>query len=108
MWKDDERLLELFNHVDEKGTFPCMCPSCNKKGGHVFLYRFDEEDSVGSGWAWCSLCKGYSHVTYKIPGWWENMESIDEDRLETEPDYLDSISTEIDKHLTGMLNRNNR
>ncbi len=76
-----EYMTELSVFIDESGTFA----STNEKN-----------DEYGAGWVWCSKCKSYVHVRYKIPSWWKNLESINEDLLEDSPEYLDGLSNKID------------
>ena len=97
MWNENDKVLKVLNFELKSIKYPTLCPECNDEGIHVYFHRFNKNDEYGAGWVWCSKCKSYAHVRYKIPSWWKNLESINEDLLEDSPAYLDSLSDKIDK-----------
>ena len=75
MWSDEKDDIMLL--LDENSNkFPRECPCCGKKTGHVFFFKNNKEDRIGSAWAWCSECNEYSHSRYVIPDWWRNYDGI--------------------------------
>lgn len=92
--------MKLFEEDDD--TFPRKCPCCGALDGHIFMYRYTEEDVYGSAWAWCSDCKEFSHSRYLLPDWWKNYENIDENELHSYPDNLDIQKEKIDKWVNSL------
>lgn len=106
MWIDNDEILKLLDSAKLLSRkYPCRCPVCRKKTAHIFLQRF-EESTIGGGWVWCSSCKNYSHCSYYVPDWWENIPTVDEERLESEPDYLEEKKDEIDAHVLQVVLKN--
>jgi transcription elongation factor Elf1 len=99
MWKDSDDLLI---YADENNLFSSMypktCPVCNHKSVHLYLHRFEENDSIGAIWLWCSNCMSYTHAQFRIPNSWNNLATIDENALESDPEYLEGIFMDIDDH----------
>lgn len=107
MWNNNEEIIKLLDGTKLLSRkYPCRCPSCRKKSAHLFLHRFDDSP-IGGGWVWCSNCKSYLHCSYHIPDWWENEPSIDEERLESRPDYLEELKGSIDAHVTRLIQKAN-
>ena len=106
MWKDNNKninkvLFDLTNVV-----FPAKCPICGAKEYHMYMAKFDKKDNHGSGWVWCSKCNNYSHYQYLIPDNYDNCPSIDDDKLESEPTYLDENKDIIDRWINCYYNDN--
>ena len=105
MWKDNDDLLI---YGDENKLFlsmyPKVCPLCNHESVHLYLHRFEDDDAIGAMWLWCSNCKSYTHAQYRIPNIWKNIESIDENALESKTEYLDNLSKDIDDHVNRIVN----
>lgn len=104
MWKENDKIINLLNESTLLSSpYPQKCPECNKESVHVYLHRFDEQDEIGAAWIWCSECHSYSHVRYKIPSVWKNCNSIDEEQLDSIPEYLDQHSKNIDQHVNQFI-----
>ncbi|MCR4609789.1 MAG: hypothetical protein K5750_08885 [Eubacterium sp.] len=96
MWNENDIVLSALNKKDTGDRYPMICPNCGETGIHVYYHRFDDDDKYGAGWIWCSKCRSYAHVRCQIPSWWKNLEIIDEELLESTPDYLEGFSEDID------------
>lgn len=95
MWSDErDTIMDLLD--DTEKIFPAKCPCCGENEGHIFFYKHNECDRLGSAWAWCSSCKEFSHSRHIIPDWWKNMNEIGLNQLNAEPDNLDALKCEID------------
>ncbi len=98
MWNENDNILNVLNKNNYDNKFPMICPNCGEAGIHIYYHRFDDSDEYGAGWIWCSKCKSYAHVRCQIPSWWKNLEMVDEELLESTPDYLEGFSEDIDNH----------
>lgn len=108
MWQNNDKIMNLLEVADKKKfRVPFKCPVCGDESAHVFFYKFDAEDTAGPAWSWCSRCNSYSHVRYRIPEWWKNLCSLDEDELCSTPEYLEKNKTIIDSHLDSIISSNN-
>ena len=105
MWNDDDdRIMQISASLgNNEETFPKKCPICGCKEAHVFFFK-NNESKMGSLWEWCSNCKKYSHSRFLVPDWWENMNAIDSEKLEGNPDYLDAHKNEIDDWVNELVN----
>ena len=100
MWKDnDDRIIRLLNIPADK-KFPEICPICGKQSGHIYMHRYNENH--GGIWAWCSSCHNYAHLSGIIPCWWENYEEIDENNLNSIPEYLDQNVDRLDSWINNL------
>jgi hypothetical protein len=100
MWTEKDELLTLLGESNILSTkYPTVCPSCKQKTIHLYMHRFGQSNSHGSAWVWCDACRSYLHCQYMIPDKWMNLDSIDEDLLMNDPDYLDTMSASIDEHI---------
>ena len=103
MWKENDILLPL---LDENRIlsmkYPVECPICKQKSIHLYLHRFDEDNTIGSAWIWCSGCISCLHAGYRIPPKWKNLDQIDEAKLTSDPEYLASLTASIDKHINSI------
>ena len=57
----------------------------------------------GGLWLWCSACKQFFHSSVYVPTWWSNLPIVDENQLSAFPQYLDALSTRIDKHINQLI-----
>lgn len=105
MWEDsNDMILDLLDYLsNDSVVFPLRCPICGSNDGHVFMFK--EKDDLGSCWVWCSKCKNYSHVRYKIPKWWQNFDKISVDDLEGKPLILEQNKNIIDSYLNDLLKK---
>ncbi len=102
MWLSDDKIMNIFNYLDYSNNFPCVCPVCGKKEGHIFMFRPSLEKRRGGGWVWCSSCKNSAHVDMAVPDWWVNNPEIDASKLTFDPDYLEDNKKIIDQWITGL------
>ena len=102
MWKDSDKLVEIYNHFIEGGTkVPYECPECNSKAVHVYLHS---HDSTHCGvWLWCSRCGAFAHMSGQVPKWWKNPIFIDGHELCAEPDYLEAHAVDIDEWVNSLI-----
>lgn len=104
MWHDDEynKIDKIFDRaILDATSFPVICPCCGSASGHVYMNKHKE--FRGGIWTWCSECKSYVHMDSWIPIWWHDAPFIDEHELCGIPDYLDSMSREIDEWVNKLL-----
>lgn len=104
MWNENDTMLNIMNEnkiFTEK--YPLVCPVCNTSSTHLYLHRFEPDDSMGAAWVWCSQCKSYVHTQFRIPSSWINLSTLDEDMLESTPDYLEQFADRIDNHINTMI-----
>jgi hypothetical protein len=52
----------------------------------------------GGAWIWCSQCKAFEHSSAIVPYWWLNLELINSEQLAAVPEYLETVSKEVDSH----------
>lgn len=96
MWHDNDGIVQIYNSfIKSKRTFPCECPECKSRSVHLYIH--DHGDNHCGIWTWCSNCGAFSHMSAQTPRWWKNPVFIDENKLCSEPDYLDTKSFEIDE-----------
>ena len=102
MWKDSDKLVEIYNHFIEGGTkVPYECPECNSEAVHVYLHS---HDSTHCGvWLWCSRCGAFAHMSGQVPKWWKNPIFIDGHELCAEPDYLEAHAVDIDEWVNSLI-----
>lgn len=95
MWIDDETNLlhDLFNNREIE--YPAICPVCKDKSAHIYLYKHDSKTS--GYWCWCSSCKRYEHSSGRSLDWWNNVDLLNLNKLESEPYYLEVNKNKIDK-----------
>lgn len=104
MWKDnDDRMVKMLDEIG-KESYPQKCPICEAQDAHLFMYKPSTDAKVGSSWVWCSACKQYAHMTYRIPQWWENYSRIDPDELCASPEQsLDDNKMHIDEWINALV-----
>lgn len=102
MWHDNGRMVEIYSRISEEiDKIPCECPMCNCNTVHVYIQ--DHGNSHCGIWVWCSKCGAFSHMSGQTPNWWKNPVFIDDSELCSEPDYLDTKSTEIDEWVNTLV-----
>ena len=95
MWHDHDKIIEIYNKLSQgDARFPCECPNCRHKTTHIYIHAHNR-DHCGI-WIWCSECGAYAHMSGHTPTWWENPIFVDSYNLCSEPDYLETKTTEID------------
>ncbi|MBQ7567630.1 hypothetical protein IJT17_02375 [bacterium] len=103
MWQDSDLILQLLDSRQlASDHYPRTCPVCQHTSAHVYFHRFTNKRR-GSGWAWCSDCGCYSHVSCSIPEWWKNLPLIDIGLLSASPEYLEGMKESIDHHFNALL-----
>ena len=102
MWEDSRKMLKSFDTNMLNRTYPDICPECGSSEKHVFFYRFDEDDSDGGVWMWCSKCHSYTHAHSVVPKIWKNPVFIDEEKLDDTIDYLEANKDKIDKWIEEL------
>ena len=102
MWTDDnDKIMEIYDLALIPDTvFPVKCPICGSSTGHIYIHRFDEKH--GGIWVWCSKCHSFGHISGIIPDWWNNLEGVDENSLESEPEYLDKYAARTDDWVNSL------
>ena len=102
MWKDNDRIIEVFNKANEGGMqFPCQCPVCQNRSAHIYVHRHNDKHS--GIWVWCDNCGASSHMSGETPTWWENPYFVQADKLCSDPSYLNEISDKIDKWVNALM-----
>lgn len=103
MWfeENDDIINILTCFFTPKEFFPVICPICGEKDGHIYMHRHGDGQRGGL-WLWCSACRYTSHSSYRIPSWWKNLETIDERKLVSWPDYLEENKMDIDKWVNKL------
>lgn len=114
MWATDntaieDRLQSLLAKVVKEKTahLPEKCPICNTKDAHIY-FNSRGQNKVGGVWIWCSSCKHYFHGSIIPPIWWENYSEITQNSLNAEPDILEDMKAQLDRHINILLNRISR
>ena len=85
---------------------PTECPACRTVAAHAYFDgRHDPQlgSRLGSYWIWCDSCRRYTHGSIHAPAWWENLETVDRDVLDSLPDYLSGLTPQIDQHWQRLL-----
>lgn len=108
MWQeDDDRILNILdNFYNKKIRFPVICPICGKREGHIYLYKYNENNQRGGLWLWCSACHHCSHSSYLLPLWWNNLQNLDTSKLMSFPDYLEDNKINIDEWVNKIKIKN--
>jgi len=85
---------------------PALCPRCGQIGVHMFFHtHVTQPYSRGGGWAWCSMCHGFGHGTWKSPPWWRNCPGIQISGLYFVPWELDEMGKLVDAHWNLLLDQ---
>ncbi|MGI6217127.1 MAG: hypothetical protein ACOYIK_05895 [Coriobacteriales bacterium] len=104
MWNEEDKMLDLVYSINEGPLhMPTACPRCGKTDAHFLLHRPLDSGDHGTAWIWCSSCRAYSHFSFKIPYWWENPDWIEERKLDSFPDYPESVKRETDAWVNHLL-----
>ena len=102
MWHDHDKIIEIYNKLSQgDARFPCECPNCKHKTTHIYIHAHNR-DHCGI-WIWCSECGAYAHMSGHTPTWWENPIFVDSYNLCSEPDYLETKTTEIDEWVNSLI-----
>ena len=102
MWEESIKMLKSFSLNMLERVYPDTCPECGSNDKHVFFFKFDEEDSNGGMWMWCSKCHSYTHARVVIPSIWKNPDFSDEDELDDSIDYLEENKDNIDAWISDL------
>lgn len=85
---------------------PGKCPACGAVAAHIYFDKREHPQlgsRLGSYWVWCSSCRRYTHGSIHAPVWWENLEAVKREALESSPVYLADLSAEIDEHWQHLM-----
>lgn len=100
--QEEQLLNAIWKEVIEKRNnlaFPKTCPSCNSRRSlHFYIHLYNYTNRRGGAWFWCSKCNAFFHSSAIIPSWWINLSKVEFNSLTAVPDYLETLSKEIDAH----------
>ena len=102
MWTDSKEILKSFNLNMLEKKYPEVCPVCGSPDKHVYFHKFDDEDTDGAVWIWCSKCHSYTHAHAEVPAIWKNPSFIDDDNLDDSVEYLESLKESIDEWVDNL------
>ena len=120
---DSLNILKGYRYIDGKEVliwerqyakhfFPMLCwtPTASVKWYSMDEYQLSMRHNLslihiyrGGLWLWCSACKQFFHSSVYVPTWWSNLPIVDENQLSAFPQYLDALSTRIDKHINQLI-----
>ena len=100
----DDSKMPCMDWCTVKSAPPYVCPVCGEKSMHLYLNR-DKNTEHGGVWNWCESCHGYSHASCRIPGWWKNLDIIEQDKLLHSPEYLNEHKEQIDDWVGEVLKK---
>ncbi|KHL91526.1 hypothetical protein QW71_34325 [Paenibacillus sp. IHB B 3415] len=110
MWLTGDKAIEdklqvFLGNIIEGGemSFPQTCPVCKEENNIHLYFNRSKVSRVGGVWVWCGKCKHYFHGSFIPPIWWTNLECIPQEKLESAPCFLNSISIDIDSHINQLL-----
>lgn len=102
MFYDNDKITEILHTIEDgKTEYPCVCPACNSRNAHIFIYKHNEKH--GGIWTWCSNCGAFSHMSGVAPKWWNNPDFVDSAMLCGEPDYLEQMKEKIDEWINSII-----
>ena len=87
--------------IDGGTQFPCQCPICHKRFGHIYFHQHNDKNC--GIWTWCNNCGSAAHMSGETPTWWVNPGFVDADQLCSDPSYLNEISDIIDKWVNSLV-----
>lgn len=103
-WNDSgDKFEQMWNINQDPMKVPYICPYCDEKEGHMYMHVYNLKTHRGGLWLWCSACKQFFHSSVYVPTWWSNLPIVDENQLSAFPQYLDALSTRIDKHINQLI-----
>ena len=104
MWRDDDKLIDIYRELKDIKTFPVRCPICEKKRIHLYMDVHNLKTRRGGLWIWCSKCYSFLHSTIYVPQYWKNCPDVDAMKLCAIPDYLNDIREVVDMHINTLIN----
>ncbi len=90
----------LFAGIDI--SMPKRCLACGTLGTLHAYYHSRGAGKPGGFWMWCSACRRFLHASSIPPKWWQNLGSVQAEKLCAEPTYLEERADEIDRHWRSL------
>ncbi len=99
-WINEGNFNSVYDAFLYGEPFPAKCQVCGDQSAHIYYEKYSEQRA--GCWCWCDRCKHYEHTSSRAYPSWTNLPAVEKLTLYHNPDALNEIKEEIDKHVNSI------